>query len=201
MYNCRKSFFIVMLLTYTSMLSGCYSQKNLSGNIDKLFTSNNIEDSSDVYIRSKRMEYGNSNGDVEKIRDILLESIKSENVNTIKRLFTDDVIEENVDIDSQIKSMFEYIEGDIISTDYIIGSEYTDKLDSGYRIMETSTDYTINTTKDIYLVTVDYTEVDEENPEREGMHQITVMTQNMFDEQNYGPFDLSKAVFIAKKKQ
>lgn len=103
----------------------------------------------------------------------IISAIKDKDKETLKLLFSEQALDEAIDFDSEIDSLFDFIQGDIDSWERDgLGSD--ESIDYGKKSLMIRFAITINTDKDDYvLFVIDYN-VDTKNPDNQGVYMLEV---------------------------
>lgn len=108
--------------------------------------------------------------------DQLGNAIKQQDKEAVKKLFSENALEEAEDIDSEIDELLSYVQGEVISYSRDGQAMQTsDTIEYGYKTKELHIWFTLDTDEESYLVFLDDYPVDTINPENVGLYTIRIL--------------------------
>lgn len=127
-------------------------------------------------------------GSEQQMADQMMENIAAAldagDADALKSLFSKTTLEEATDIDQQISDLLEFyqgkkqsFEGDASSSTHTKYGEDIEKQLIGQ--------YLLTTDKESYRVMYDYTVIDKDNPDAEGLSQLEVVTDELYQEDDF----------------
>ena len=112
--------------------------------------------------------------------DKIIQCIKEENAEELKQMFCITILDSNVDLDEQIENAFDFIDGEIVSYNYLIGSESI-SVDEGkrtrYQIYPSIRNIKTNNNNEYTIYFYKYV-ICLENPNKEGISQIDIVNES-----------------------
>lgn len=106
----------------------------------------------------------------------IIDAVKSENIDAFEEMFSDDKKENHESLSVELQNMFNQIEGEIISVDYVLGTHSESSTSGmGYVKKMCSWEFEIETTTNRYLLIAGWIIVDTLEPQNVGLSSLKLM--------------------------
>ena len=129
-------------------------------------------------------ELGSEQQMADRMMEDIAAALDAGDADALKSLFSKTALEEATDIDQQISDLLEFyqgkkqsFEGDASSSTHTKYGEDIEKQLIGQ--------YLLTTDKESYRVMYDYTVIDKDNPDAEGLSQLEVVTDELYQEDDF----------------
>ena len=129
-------------------------------------------------------ELGSEQQMADRMMEDIAAALDAGDADALKSLFSKTALEEATDIDQQISDLLEFyqgkkqsFEGDASSGTHTKYGEDIEKQLIGQ--------YLLTTDKESYRVMYDYTVIDKDNPDAEGLSQLEVVTDELYQEDDF----------------
>ncbi len=129
-------------------------------------------------------ELGSEQQMADRMMEDIAAALDAGDADALKSLFSKTTLEEATDIDQQISDLLEFyqgkkqsFEGDASSSTHTKYGEDIEKQLIGQ--------YLLTTDKESYRVMYDYTVIDKDNPDAEGLSQLEVVTDELYQEDDF----------------
>ena len=111
----------------------------------------------------------------------IISAIQEKNTEDLESLFSPNALKEAKDFDGGAEYLFDFFQGDIITTD--VASVTSGSNNNGEKLKEVSYKYTVETSKDKYIVYFSDVLVDTENPDNEGLYMLQIIKESAREQQ------------------
>ena len=146
---------IIMLLLITTM---CFLNACSIGGVGVFFESDETK-------AAKRLEK-------------IIESINNKDEELLKGLFSQKALDDTTDFDENMLSLFEFIEGEIISWEKSNGLSAFDSIENGKKTKLVNSFYYVTTTKEQrYFFLIDDYQIDTINPDNAGLYLLLAVKE------------------------
>lgn len=200
----RKCNILILLGVVTLLLTGCTidwkkSAQFAAGKAKEMYekyeeknqTDSDNTTEEDIYIVISEDEV---NQEAERVVNIVINALKEKDADAIKNLFSEYARKEDSDIDKQIEDMFNFIDGNIVSTGEILagysgGSTSAERGD--IKTLYSGSIYDVTTDKGkTYFITIDGIYNFNWNEDKEGVYLINILDdiaskKNLMDYDGY----------------
>jgi len=102
----------------------------------------------------------------------IVEIINNKDKEALKKIFSEQALNEAIDLDERIDYLFDFINGEITSWEKRVGGSSTDSVNKGKKEKTLMSWYIVNTNNQNYLIAFCEWLIDTENPENVGVYML-----------------------------
>ncbi|GKX29601.1 hypothetical protein SH1V18_20810 [Vallitalea longa] len=140
-----------------------------------LITSCSISSRSMVGSRVKELNESNDDEIANSTLQKILDAIVGEDEESIKDIFSKQALEEDENFDTEMKYIFDFFSGEVISYENYAGRIVSKKINYGAKIKDIKSFYEVETDEENYLVFImEYTE-DTDHPDNVGVYTLRII--------------------------
>lgn len=119
--------------------------------------------------------YDNSEEKVHKNMINIFDTIQTNDIDKVKELFSQSVIENNSTLTNDIEDLFEYYDGNWISIEKTSGLIVSDSNSYGKNVVVYDIPYLVSTDLEKYYVAVTWCEIDDNDSNNIGVHSLAIL--------------------------
>ena len=105
----------------------------------------------------------------------IVEALNNEDKEALKIKFSEQTIKEEEDFDENIESLYNFIQGDIVSWEKIVGAGTSESIDRGEKVKDVNSYFYVNTDDEKYYFLLDTRLIDTANPDKVGISLLLVV--------------------------
>jgi len=113
----------------------------------------------------------------------IFEAINNKDIDALRGMFSKTTLNETDNIDEDINSLYDFIEGNVVTWNRIAGPTTFDTFDYGEKIKDMQTSYEIETSEGKYSFAIQDFIVDTANPDNVGIYSMYIINTKDIDEQ------------------
>ncbi len=116
----------------------------------------------------------------------IIDAVKSEDIDAFEEMFSDDKKKNHESLSSELQNMFNQIEGEIISVDYVLGDgSESSKSGIGYVEKGRSWKFEIKTTTNKYFLFAGWKIIDTLEPQNVGLSSLKLMNSEIITSEGH----------------
>ncbi len=156
--NMKKIILFITIMVLSLVLVSCNSAKSM------------------MHARENELNASNDNKIADTHFNKIMEALKNEDKEGLKRMFSPNALKEAKDIDGGIDYIMKFYKGNIKSKDCAL--EVSDHKNNGEKTKEMKAFYTVKTDKDTYIVFFIDDLVDKKNPDNVGLYMLQIIKES-----------------------
>lgn len=174
--NIKKIILLITIMVFSLLLVSCNSAKSM------------------MHARENELNASNDNKIADTHFNKIMEALKNEDKEGLKKIFSPNALKEAKDIDGGIDYIMKFYKGNIKSKD--VAHEVSEENEHGKKTKEIKVSYTVTTDKGTYIVFFIDKLVDTKNPDNIGLYMLQIIKESDKEKEFDGGGDKTRCAGI-----